>query len=106
MLKFGFKFGLVLGGLVGYTLGAKAGRPRYEQIMRMLRSLGASPPAQRVGTEVRAAADRAGQTVSAKANEGITKLTDRVRSGSDGGPTPAQPQPRTGDPQPQDPTTR
>lgn len=29
-----FKAGLIIGGSVGYVLGARAGRPRYEQIKR------------------------------------------------------------------------
>jgi hypothetical protein len=32
----GFKTGLLIGGAVGYFLGAKAGRERYEQIKNWL----------------------------------------------------------------------
>jgi hypothetical protein len=40
----GFKTGLLIGAAVGYVLGAKAGRERYEQIKNWLGSLAQSEP--------------------------------------------------------------
>jgi len=40
----GFKTGLLIGGAVGYVLGAKAGRERYEQIKQWLGSAARSEP--------------------------------------------------------------
>ena len=37
-----FKYGLIIGGGIGYVLGAKAGRERYEQIMAWFRAVGGS----------------------------------------------------------------
>ncbi|HEX7100125.1 MAG TPA: hypothetical protein VF377_12890 [Acidimicrobiia bacterium] len=34
-----FRAGLIIGGAVGYVLGARAGRERYEQIMRATKRL-------------------------------------------------------------------
>ena len=41
-----FKATFVLGFAVGYTLGAKAGRERYEQIRRVSRGLSENPAVQ------------------------------------------------------------
>jgi hypothetical protein len=41
-----YKATFVLGFAAGYTLGAKAGRERYEQIMRAARGLSESPTVQ------------------------------------------------------------
>ncbi|MGM0819154.1 MAG: hypothetical protein ACQETV_07170 [Actinomycetota bacterium] len=86
MRLFGFRFGLVLGIGIGYVLGTRAGRRRYEQLARWARSLARSQPAQQIGSEVRDVAGKAGQAIEDKAAEGVTRITDRVRSGSDGGP--------------------
>jgi len=41
-----YKATFVLGFAAGYTLGAKAGRERYEQIMRAARGMSESPAVQ------------------------------------------------------------
>ncbi|MDX1448383.1 MAG: YtxH domain-containing protein [Acidimicrobiia bacterium] len=38
-----FRLGMVVGGAIGYVLGARAGRPRYEQIKRWAASLRRHP---------------------------------------------------------------
>ncbi|CAN5794285.1 hypothetical protein BH23ACT5_BH23ACT5_24250 [soil metagenome] len=38
-----FRAGLLLGGFIGYVLGARAGRDRYHQIMAAYRQLRAHP---------------------------------------------------------------
>ena len=43
----------ITGGLVGYVLGARAGRKRYEQIAASAKELWNAPPVQRRVTEVR-----------------------------------------------------
>lgn len=43
----------ITGGLVGYVLGARAGRKRYEQITASAKELWNAPPVQRRVTEVR-----------------------------------------------------
>ena len=40
---------LLLGAGIGYVLGARAGRDRYEQITETATRLAQSPPAQRAG---------------------------------------------------------
>jgi hypothetical protein len=58
------KLSILLGGAVGYVLGAKAGRERYEAIVRVARRIGGS------------------QTVQSAAgvlNAQVDELTHRVR---------------------------
>ncbi|MPZ87597.1 MAG: hypothetical protein GEU81_05885 [Nitriliruptorales bacterium] len=80
-----FRFGLVLGLAIGYVLGAKAGRQRYEQIVRLWGSVKGSQPAQQLGQDVRVAASKAGQQIGSKANEGVAKVTDLVRGETSNG---------------------
>ena len=47
------KLRFITGGLVGYVLGARAGRKRYEQITASAKELWNAPPVQRRVTEVR-----------------------------------------------------
>jgi hypothetical protein len=57
-------------GAVGYTLGARAGRGRYEQIVRLARRTAASRTGQATAATVRAQVERvrgqAKQAVAAK----------------------------------------
>lgn len=76
-----FRLGLVFGAAIGYVLGAKAGRERYEQISSMTQSLAGSEPAQQVGTEVRKAASRAGEVLESQAARQVSKVTSRLNSG-------------------------
>ena len=43
-----FRFGMILGFIAGYILGAKAGRDRYEQIMRAARGFMGTETVQKV----------------------------------------------------------
>lgn len=74
-----FRLGLFLGFAIGYVLGAKAGRERYVQIQSWVRDLKRSDPAQQISAEVRTAASRASDTLEAKANEQVAKVTQMVR---------------------------
>ena len=53
-----FRTGIIVGGAVGYYLGAKAGRQRYEQLNRMLHKVGESAPVQEAVAKARAATGR------------------------------------------------
>lgn len=75
-----FRSGLFIGLAIGYVLGARAGRERYERIAAAGRALSRSAPAQQVSAEVRKTASRAGGAIEAKAADGVAKVTDRVRS--------------------------
>jgi len=68
-----FRFGMILGFVAGYVLGAKAGRERYEQIVRAFRSLIGTEPVQR-------AAGRGREFLG----NGMTAASERIRSAVDG----------------------
>lgn len=56
---------LFVAGLgVGYVLGARAGRERYEQIVRLTRRAAASAPAQRAGDFAREQLDSASESIA------------------------------------------
>ncbi len=57
------RFGLIVGFGVGYYLGAKAGRERYEQIQSWLRELRTSPPYEKAQAAVELATERVRQQV-------------------------------------------
>lgn len=52
-MKKRFRRGLILGAGIGYVLGTKAGRERYEQMRSMWRNVTASDPAQKVEAAIR-----------------------------------------------------
>jgi hypothetical protein len=74
-----FKAGLLVGGAVGYVLGTKAGRERYDQIRAQYQNLKRSEPAQQISNEVQRVTDRAKDAVEQKANEGADAVTDFSR---------------------------
>ena len=55
------KFGLILGFAIGYLMGTKAGRYRYDQIMKVLGKIGASEPAQKARAQATEMVDQAKQ---------------------------------------------
>ena len=56
----------ITGGLVGYVLGARAGRKRYDQIVAAAQNLWSAPPVQRRVNEARDfALERVGDVPSA-----------------------------------------
>lgn len=88
------KIAFVLGATVGYVLGTRAGRERYEQIKRGAQAVWTSPPVQSgvdsvkgaVGHQVEAAqqaAMRAGKNLlaamSRQADEASWQTTDEAR---------------------------
>ena len=78
---------LLLAGVgVGYVLGSKAGRERYEQIRSGAKSMAANP-------KVQAATSKAQETVAAQAPVVADALKDKLGRGSDVTPPAAPSQP-------------
>jgi hypothetical protein len=82
-----FRFGFFLGLAVGYVLGTKAGRARYEQILQWWGQVKSSEQAQQLGADVRVAASKAGQRVGEAADAGVAKVTGLVRGQHNGDAT-------------------
>ena len=75
----------LLGAGVGYVLGTRAGRERYEQLSRAYRRVADHPSVQGAAGVARA---KAGEAVQV----GVSKAKERVApSGGSGGPEPAAP---------------
>ena len=73
-----YRITFVAGLAIGYVLGAKAGRARYEQLARTARKVADSPLVQEVAGLVGAQAGNAGRAVYDKAVEKmpITSVRD------------------------------
>ena len=56
-MKKKFRRGLILGAGIGYVLGTKAGRERYEQLRSMWRKVSMSEPGQKLESTVRDTVD-------------------------------------------------
>ncbi|TDD76800.1 YtxH domain-containing protein [Actinomadura rubrisoli] len=77
---------LVVGAAIGYVLGTKAGRERYEQIMRWSRQVSENPNVQEAadvlrtkGGEIAGAAKERAGTVAASAKERVPEqIGDRM----------------------------
>lgn len=76
----------LVGAAVGYVLGARAGRERYEQIKRMSRQFAQHPTVQEAAGVLRAQAEELADNAR---NTIIDKLPDRLRR---------EPEPREGVP--------
>jgi hypothetical protein len=87
------KLSLLAVGAVGYVLGTRAGRERYEQIRRQAKKVWNTPPVQDavddVEEVVRHTASDVGSKVAGVASEARSKVTERIKGDEDGhGPTP------------------
>jgi hypothetical protein len=60
------KIALVIGGAAGYVLGARAGRERYEQIIRQAKSLWANPQVQEAASRAPGSAHKMAEAATAK----------------------------------------
>ena len=82
----GMKIGIVLGFGVGYVLGARAGRERYEQIRATAARLRRAPV---VARPLDAAGQRVSDIVRAGGEHGTDKVADAVKERLFGAPASA-----------------
>lgn len=97
------KFTMLAAGAVGYVLGARAGRERYEQIKAGAGKLASDPRVQRkarqAGDAVREKAPDVKETVVGAASTATTKVKEKVGAGE---PAPVTgTDPRTSTPYPE-----
>jgi hypothetical protein len=76
------KSGIALGLAVGYVLGTKAGRERYDQLSQSAKRLADNPSLQRLQEELNnlfsASKGRASATIEGKVTEVADKAADKV----------------------------
>jgi hypothetical protein len=88
------KLGMLAAGAVGYVLGARAGRERYEQIMSVAGRVWSSPQVQRAATDAQDRAREAAPIVAEKvadaAKHAAGAAVHAVRGGSDESSPPMQ----------------
>ncbi len=81
------KLTLAAGFGAGYVLGAKAGRPRYEQIMAKARELAGKPAVQGLrdsaAEQVSAVADAAADRAKAAAHDAVAGVAAKVTGNTD-----------------------
>ena len=73
-----FRTGMLVGFGVGYVLGAKAGRERYEQILGATRAFMENPGVQRLTDEVGKTVNLGKDRVSDVANRKVEQLGDTL----------------------------
>ncbi len=83
----GFRRGLVLGLGVGYVLGARAGRERYQQIVTWWHRFTGNPAVQQAAERGKEIAGTAGRRSLEAVQHGVQKVGTSVRGrlGSDEG---------------------
>lgn len=70
----------VAGVAVGFVLGARAGRERYEQIKRLARKAADNPSVQQAAAAAQAQATEFARTARERVTEQVPKLADTARS--------------------------
>ena len=76
----GQKTGFLIGFGVGYVLGSKAGRQRYEDIRRWWNQLSGSPTVQRAAERTKDMASDGAKRGLSVVQQGVEKAGDAVKS--------------------------
>jgi hypothetical protein len=87
------KLGMAVGAAVGYVLGAKAGRERYEQIAASARQLMDKPQVKRVMENAPGTVGARVEQVANKAADAVHQASDRVATSGAAAGTTAEPAP-------------
>lgn len=75
-----YRFVFIVGLGVGFVLGTRAGRERYEQLVKLTRKAKDSPAVQQAAGAVQAQAAGVVKTAKGKVAERVPKLTESARS--------------------------
>jgi SLT domain-containing protein len=76
------KITLLVGGAVGYVLGTRAGRERYEQIKNQAQSFWTNPKVQQKKTEAQQFAKEKAPLVKGAASDAASSAKDKVSGDS------------------------
>jgi hypothetical protein len=82
------KITLLVGGAVGYVLGTRAGRQRYEQIKSQAESLWNSPKVQEKAGRAQDFAKEKAPVIKDKAAEAAAAARGKASGSQDGAPDP------------------
>jgi len=74
-----FKTGLIVGAAVGYVLGAKAGRERYEQITKIWASFTGNDRVQGIVDKGKSYVDHTAQRIRGTVGDTLHSASDKVR---------------------------
>jgi len=75
-----YRWVFILGVAVGFVLGARAGRERYEQLAKLTRKAKDSPAVQQAAGAVQAQAAGLAKATKDKLADRVPKLTETARS--------------------------
>jgi hypothetical protein len=75
----GFKLGFMVGGAVGYVLGARAGRGRYEQIRTTFNQVAGSPTVQQAAERAKGVAGGSAKKGLSLVQQGVEKAGSAVK---------------------------
>jgi hypothetical protein len=75
----GFRAGVLVGFGVGYVLGSKAGRERYEEIRRAWHGFTGSPTVQRAVATSKEAAETSARKGLSVVQQGVDKATGAIK---------------------------
>ncbi|HEX6677260.1 MAG TPA: PRC-barrel domain-containing protein [Actinomycetes bacterium] len=81
------RFGLAAGAAVGYVLGTKAGRERYDQMVGAAKQLGERPEVKRIVEQAPGAVDTAVGQAADKAADRLGQARDRLAPDKPTGPS-------------------
>jgi hypothetical protein len=77
-----YRLTFLVGLAVGYVLGTRAGRERYEQMVKTARKVADNPTVQRTTRAAGAKATELTKAAGQKAAEQMPKLTETAKSGA------------------------
>jgi hypothetical protein len=75
-----YRFTFLAGLAVGFIVGARAGRERYEQMKKLARKAADSPAMQQAAGAAQAQAAGLAKSAKDKAMERVPRLTEKARS--------------------------
>ena len=78
----GYRGMFIVGFAVGYVIGARAGRERYEQMKKAATQVAQSPPVQKATQAAGAKATELTKAAKDKAASRVPKLTETAKSGA------------------------
>lgn len=90
-----YRFGFLTGAAIGYVVGTRAGRERYEQIMRLSRRVTENPTVQEAAGILRARAGEFAGTARQKVGDKVGDRVPRVRREQPGTADQLKPKPDT-----------